>query len=155
MTDTLDEEGLRIDLHCPSCGAWHEDPEAPHHCTVRDDEPRPYAHAGVAILPMDAEPPRGASYTAWWDQRYPARRGLQQALIRLRDNRDIPNCAGDPRPHSGYTFERQEVINYLCPSCPIREACHKAGEGERWGVWGGVDRTSEGPSAASVGEGKD
>lgn len=41
--------------------------------------------------------------------------------------------------------ELRELAALACPACPILDACRHAGEHERFGVWGGIDRDQRTP----------
>lgn len=28
---------------------------------------------------------------------------------------------------------------WICADCPVRPTCARAGAGEKWGIWGGID----------------
>lgn len=51
-------------------------------------------------------------------------------------------CAADPVPDDWYATTGQEVARAVrvCAQCPLVDACRDAGEGETFGVWGGVPR---------------
>ena len=64
----------------------------------------------------------------------------QLAVINAMRGGRLPVCEPD-EAHSDDRDERTRVAEELCPICPIRIECRAAGTWERWGVWGGVDRT--------------
>ena len=51
-------------------------------------------------------------------------------------------CTGDDRFHDDDRKVRAQVLNH-CADCPVLAPCHTYAEvaDERWGVWGGTDRT--------------
>lgn len=67
-----------------------------------------------------------------------AHRDLAAALA--DDPRLLPCMAGEPL--SDDVSARAVVAEQVCPSCTVLELCRAAGESERFGVWGGIDRTS-------------
>jgi hypothetical protein len=72
-----------------------------------------------------------------------AHRALIRALDKLRARGGQPPCATEAHPDwwfSDRAAERVEAIR-ICHGCPIRRPCAVAGEYERYGVWGGQDKT--------------
>ena len=74
---------------------------------------------------------------------------LTRALIELANIRQRPRC-GDAETHhlwtSEYQAEREQAAG-LCAGCPVLQCCADAGQGEKFGVWGGHDRTRKEPAA--------
>ena len=68
-----------------------------------------------------------------------AHRRLADALLSLPE-RDVLPCRLDDRFISENAAERAEAAD-LCLDCPVFAACQAAGAFEKFGVWGGVDRT--------------
>lgn len=70
---------------------------------------------------------------------------LTAALLQLAVTGCRPRCS-DPETHSYWLsedkLERVQAVAW-CSGCPILEACRQNAEllDERFGVWGGVDRT--------------
>lgn len=56
------------------------------------------------------------------------------------DGRPVP-CTGLSLPISEDADDRAVVVEFLCPRCPALVACDAAGRFERFGVWGGLDRS--------------
>lgn len=74
-----------------------------------------------------------------------ATEALTKALITLVSAGTRPRC-GDPDTHDLWTSEHYEdrvVAARWCAGCPVLDACRQAAEtnDERFGVWGGIDRT--------------
>lgn len=70
---------------------------------------------------------------------------LHRALAHLKARGQLTPCA----QHGGYLWladdaEDRAIAVKLCRPCPVLKACGQAAEetGEKWGVWGGRDRTS-------------
>lgn len=76
-----------------------------------------------------------------------AHRLLGDRLRELTDDGERVPCHGSLLPISDDGAERGFVALAWCPSCPVVDACRAAGEHERWGVWGALDRTP--PTATS------
>lgn len=73
---------------------------------------------------------------------------LTRALIDLATSQR-PRC-GDPETHQLWTSEDQadrDQAAGLCTGCPVLQCCADAGQGEKFGVWGGHDRTRKEPAA--------
>jgi hypothetical protein len=70
---------------------------------------------------------------------------LTAALVRLAARGLRTHCS-DPEFHHYWSSElekeRRLTVRW-CAGCPVLEPCGDAAAavGERWGVWGGVDRT--------------
>lgn len=60
------------------------------------------------------------------------------AALDLADRRVTLACQTSGRDSHGTVDERRAVVE-ACPGCPLLDLCAAAGEGERFGVWGGVD----------------
>lgn len=70
-----------------------------------------------------------------------AHEALNKAIDELRAaGRGLP-CDGDSRFIAEAAKERAQVVE-LCQPCPIRAECFAAGRRQKWGVWGGVDRST-------------
>jgi hypothetical protein len=68
---------------------------------------------------------------------------LTRALLDLTHRGMRPRC-GDPEAHDWWLSESQqerEVAARWCRSCPILTPCGDVGQSQRFGVFGGVDRT--------------
>ncbi len=70
---------------------------------------------------------------------------LTRALVDLATKGQRPRC-GDPATHDYWTSDQQaerEQAACWCAGCPVLDECHAAAaaNGERFGVWAGVDRT--------------
>ena len=63
---------------------------------------------------------------------------------------EIP-CEGSTWPTSEDPDERATAAAW-CPGCPVLNLCREAGSRERWGVWGGIDRSSTKPKNPTTGE---
>ena len=68
-----------------------------------------------------------------------AHRALAAALA--RHGADALPCHRHEGPTSEDADERALVVTAMCPRCPILAPCAAAGRHERFGVWGGVDRS--------------
>lgn len=68
---------------------------------------------------------------------------LSRALDRARSRGESWPCRGRGEWMSDSTEVRTSAARW-CVACPVLALCHAAAEeaGERWGVWGGVDRES-------------
>ena len=76
---------------------------------------------------------------------------LNRALLSLAAAGDRPRCS-DPITRELWTAEHaaeRALAVKWCRGCEVRQLCAEAAEerDERWGVWGGVDRT-KGKNAA-------
>lgn len=64
--------------------------------------------------------------------------------IRIRDlaesGEGVP-CYGSVLPLSEDPDDRTRAKLEFCPECPAAVECFAAGRSERFGVWGGVDRS--------------
>lgn len=73
--------------------------------------------------------------------------------IRIRDlseaGQGVP-CYGSSLPISEDEDERKEAAETLCPECPVIAECFAAGRSERWGVWGGADRSPVKPKPTTT-----
>jgi hypothetical protein len=72
--------------------------------------------------------------------------GLNRALLSLAAAGDPPRCS-DPITRELWTAEHaahRAIAVKWCKGCPVLELCSQAAEerGERFGVWGGVDRAT-------------
>ena len=67
---------------------------------------------------------------------------LSRALAELLAADRWPRCCADPAAGflSDDATEREHAAQ-LCRGCPLLEACGDVGESERFGVFGGIDRT--------------
>lgn len=65
--------------------------------------------------------------------------------------RGLP-CDGDERFISDVPDERREVVDVCRDRCHLRALCAAAGAREKWGVWGGHDRST--PSVTKTKEKK-
>ena len=67
---------------------------------------------------------------------------LTAALLTLAARGQSPPCTADDRWLSEDQDERATAAR-LCAGCPVLEPCRMAAaaQGERFGVWAGVDRT--------------
>lgn len=54
--------------------------------------------------------------------------------------RGLP-CDDDPRFISDTPAERREVVDVCRTRCHLRALCAAAGAREKWGIWGGIDRS--------------
>ena len=75
-----------------------------------------------------------------------AQESLTAALTGLLNNGDAPPCRANKATLNRWTSddpdERQWAV-WRCAPCTILDACHAAADEtpERFGVWGGIDRT--------------
>ena len=71
-----------------------------------------------------------------------ARETFNRALAGLLERGALPPCAGSAAWTSDEPDERATAAE-LCKPCPLLDACAAlADEGdERWGIWGGIDRS--------------
>ena len=71
-----------------------------------------------------------------------ARERLNSALALLLEADRWPRCCADPDGGwlSDDATERAAAAE-LCRGCPLTDACAEAGAAERFGVFGGLDRT--------------
>ena len=70
---------------------------------------------------------------------------LNRALITVVAKGGRPRCA-DPVDHALWTSEDQhdrDIATARCIGCQVLGLCHEAAEEreEKWGVWGGRDRS--------------
>jgi hypothetical protein len=70
---------------------------------------------------------------------------LNTALITMASQGSRPRCA-DPIDHQLWTSENQperDTAAARCTGCHVLDLCHQAADerDERWGVWGGHDRS--------------
>lgn len=70
---------------------------------------------------------------------------LTNALLEAAGQGRRPHC-GDPETHHLWLSENareRRIAEQLCIGCPVLVECGQAAEArrERFGVWGGVDRT--------------
>jgi hypothetical protein len=70
---------------------------------------------------------------------------LTQALITMASQGLRPHCS-DSESHWIWLSERpaeRQLAALMCRGCPVITECGDAAEAnqERWGVWGGVDRS--------------
>lgn len=67
---------------------------------------------------------------------------LTAALAGLRaEGRSTPCAGADGALWLSEDAEEREEAAERCQGCPVLEACYRAGAAERWGVWGGRDRS--------------
>jgi hypothetical protein len=71
---------------------------------------------------------------------------LNRALLSLAAAGDLPRCS-DPIAGQLWTAERaahRAIAVKYCRGCPVLLLCGQAAaeRDERWGVWGGVDRST-------------
>lgn len=76
-----------------------------------------------------------------------ARRTLSERLQRLAALDVWPNCHGSDAPMSDDADERAEAARW-CPGCPVFDECGAVAPFERFGIWGGHDRTPRSRSTA-------
>lgn len=67
---------------------------------------------------------------------------LHRVLDGLRAKQTPPPCDGDERFTAESPAEREQVLE-ACRPCPIRAACFTAGRNQKWGIWGGIDRSTD------------
>ena len=108
------------------------------------------------LAPAGTAPPPAAPPSPGGAERYRARNRVNQRRLRARRRRpagpavrclpDGPACRGaDPElffPGPGQSADQAKAI---CASCPVRAECLALAHanGERFGVWGGVDLAAE------------
>lgn len=76
----------------------------------------------------------------------PGALGLMAALTRLGRRGEPTPCASATPAEARLAWtsddpEAREIARRLCTGCPVINQCREAGQGERFGVWGGRDRT--------------
>lgn len=70
-----------------------------------------------------------------------AREALSRAVLTLAEDGQRPRCSDAPQIWLSDDIEdRNEVVRY-CLTCPLIEPCAAAGQFEKHGVWGGIDRS--------------
>jgi Transcription factor WhiB len=79
---------------------------------------------------------------------------LTRALVQAAADGLRPHCSDPPSRHlwlSEFEGERREAAR-LCGGCPVFRPCDQAAEArqERFGVWGGRDRTRRQKGSARV-----
>ena len=75
-----------------------------------------------------------------------AQESLTAALTGLLNNGDAPPCRADKATLNRWTSDdpdERQWAAWHCQPCRILDACHAAADEtpERFGVWGGIDRT--------------
>lgn len=71
----------------------------------------------------------------------PVHERLTVALDRLAASGGRPVCAGaEAAAWTSEDAEERAIAALFCGGCPVLLVCGAAGELERFGVWGGVDR---------------
>jgi hypothetical protein len=78
------------------------------------------------------------------------RTSLTRALVNLAARGGRPRCS-DPDTHRYWTSEAQaerDLAASWCTGCPVLDHCAATATtaGERFGVWGGIDRTPAKPT---------
>ena len=74
----------------------------------------------------------------------PARQALNTALANAVARDLFVPCAGPWDGDSPWLSDDPDERRWaarLCADCPVLGECRRAGELERWGVWGAVDRS--------------
>lgn len=66
---------------------------------------------------------------------------LTRAIVELVDRKQRPPCASKPDLWFAVNVNDRRAARHRCAPCPLLHLCWEAGQGERWGVWGGIDRT--------------
>lgn len=81
-------------------------------------------------------------------RRFPQLSDEAEALLRelaeaARTAPDSVACHAHPDAFTSEFATERERATRLCQGCPIRDLCgrYAAAARERWGVWGGADRT--------------
>ncbi|PWJ24735.1 transcription factor WhiB [Branchiibius hedensis] len=70
-----------------------------------------------------------------------ARATLARALLTMATYGERPVCSDAPQLWISDDAEDREGVKVWCQSCPLIEPCAAAGQFEKHGVWGGLDRT--------------
>ena len=76
-----------------------------------------------------------------------ARDTLSRALLTLAEGGQRPRCSDAPHLALSDDAADRAIASRWCEGCPIFDACHQAGQFERFGIWAGQDRT---PTAKAV-----
>lgn len=75
---------------------------------------------------------------------------LSVRIRELAESGEGVACYGSPLPVSEDYDERKEAAETFCPRCPVIAECFAAGRAERWGVWGGADRSPVKPKPTTT-----
>jgi len=79
-------------------------------------------------------------------RRTPASDRLTGALLDLAARGQRPPCGefGAAELWTSDDYRERRLAVAWCEPCPIKAECHAAAEanGEKWGVWAGIDRTA-------------
>lgn len=70
-----------------------------------------------------------------------AREQLARALLTLAEAGQRPRCSDSPQLHLSDDPAERATAARQCVGCPLLDLCRNAGQYERHGVWGAVDRT--------------
>lgn len=71
-----------------------------------------------------------------------ARAELARALLTLAEGGQRPRCSDAPHLALSDDAADRAIASTWCNGCPIFDACHEAGQFERFGIWAGQDRTA-------------
>lgn len=78
-----------------------------------------------------------------------ARDNLARALLTLAEDGHRPRCSDSPSMHLSESADEREQAARWCYGCPLLTECAEAGEFEKFGVWGGRDRSAVATSKAA------
>lgn len=67
---------------------------------------------------------------------------LTAALGHLLEQGQRPPCAGGGDVWLSDDLDERSQAAHACDGCPLLAPCDAVGQGEKFGVWAGIDRTT-------------